>query len=156
MKEKMPRGAWSGFAGKKILAPLAFVLLAAGCGSAQPAAAPNPSQSPQPMTATPVPTPTPTPTTGVVKTFNITAANFSFTPSTLTVNKGDTVKIVLNNTGSWPHNFTLEAFNVQTKTIQTGQSDTVQFVADKTGSFQFYCSVDSHKDKGMVGTLTVK
>lgn len=139
---------------KKILVPLAFMLLAAGCGSSQPAATANPTPTPQPMTASPAPTPTPT--NGPVKTFNVSGQNYSFSPSTISVNKGDTVKITFTNNGGWPHNFALDEFNVKSQTVQVGQSDTVQFVADKAGSFQFYCSVANHKAMGMVGTLTVK
>lgn len=94
--------------------------------------------------------------TGTVKSFAISGTEFAFSPNTLTVNKGDTVKVTLTNNGNYPHNFTITELNVQGKTISPGQSDTVTFTADKAGTFQYFCSVPGHKDKGMVGTITVQ
>ncbi|OGG12036.1 hypothetical protein A2Z00_03345 [Candidatus Gottesmanbacteria bacterium RBG_13_45_10] len=90
------------------------------------------------------------------KEFKVDGNEFAFAPNTLSVAKGDTVNVTFTNTGKYPHNFVINELNVQSKTVQPGQSDTVTFTANKTGSFQYYCSVDSHKDKGMVGTLTVQ
>jgi cytochrome c oxidase subunit 2 len=95
-------------------------------------------------------------TTGAVKEFTVTGSNFKFDPATLTVNKGDTVKITFKNAGTAPHNITFTDFSAASKTITSGANDTVQFVADKAGTFQYYCSVGNHKAMGMVGTLTVK
>ncbi len=92
---------------------------------------------------------------GAAKTFTVDGTNFSFSPSTLSVNKGDKVTIIFKNTGGF-HDFRIDEFNVATKKINGGQEETVSFVADKTGSFQYYCSVGSHRAMGMFGTLTVK
>lgn len=93
---------------------------------------------------------------GVVKEFAVSGNEFAFVPKTLTAVKGDTVKVTFTNTGKLPHNFVIKELNVQGKTIQPGQTDTVTFTADKAGSFEYYCSVGTHKDKGMVGMLTVE
>ncbi len=113
--------------------------------------------------SSPAPTSTSTDNTGststttmtpAVKEFTIHGKNYSFTPNTMTVNKGDTVKVTfVDDFGS--HNFAIDEFNVKTAIIQGGQSETVTFVADKSGTFQYYCSVGSHRALGMVGTLTV-
>ena len=95
-------------------------------------------------------------TTGAAKEFAVSGSEFAFSPATLSVAKGDTVKVTFTNTGKYPHNFTITDLNVQSKTVQAGESDTVTFTADKAGSFQYFCSVPSHKEKGMVGTLTVQ
>jgi cytochrome c oxidase subunit 2 len=92
---------------------------------------------------------------GAVKEFTVTGKKFSFTPATLTVNKGDKVKITFKNAEGM-HNFMLDEFNAKTKTIQSGAEDTVEFTADKTGSFEYYCGVGNHRAMGMKGTLTVK
>ena len=114
---------------------------------------PSPSLSASP-TATPKASPTGT-AVSTIKTFTVIGKSFSFTPSTITVNKGDTVKIVFQNTEG-NHNWVIDEFNAHTKVISAGQTDTIQFVADKTGTFQYYCSVGAHRQLGMVGTLTVK
>jgi nitrite reductase (NO-forming) len=91
----------------------------------------------------------------VVKTFTVTGQNYSFTPSTITVKKGDTVKITFKNLNG-NHNFIIDEFNVNSGIIAGGEQKTINFVADKTGSFQYYCSVGSHRAMGMWGTLKVE
>lgn len=81
---------------------------------------------------------------------------FSFTPSTITIKQGQAVKITFKNMGKYPHNFTISDLNVQTKTIQPGEQDSIQLTPSKTGSFFYICTVGSHADRGMRGTLTVQ
>ncbi len=86
--------------------------------------------------------------------FTVLGGNFYFTPDVMTVKKGDTVKINFKNVDGY-HNFVLDEFNATTKTINTGAEDTISFVANKAGTFEYYCSVGSHRAKGMKGILTV-
>jgi plastocyanin len=93
--------------------------------------------------------------TGAVKEFTVEGSNFKFIPATLTVKKGDTVKIVFKNSGGF-HDWVLDGYpNVKTKQIQGGSQETITFVADKAGKFEYYCSVGTHRQMGMKGTLTV-
>lgn len=94
-------------------------------------------------------------TSGAVKSFTISGKNFSFTPATMTVKKGDTVRITFNNTGG-THDLRVDGYNIGTKTLQSGASETFEFVADKAGIFEYYCSVGNHRQMGMKGTLTVQ
>lgn len=87
---------------------------------------------------------------------NITGTEFAFTPATITVKKGQPVKVNFTNNGKYPHNWNVTDLNVQTKTIQPGESDSISFTPDKTGSFEFTCTVPGHADRGMKGTLTVQ
>lgn len=93
--------------------------------------------------------------TGSVKEFTVTAKNFSFAPATMAVKKGDTVKITFVNSAG-THNLIVDGYNVGTKTIQGGAQETITFVADKAGTFEYYCSVSTHRQMGMKGTLTVQ
>ncbi len=90
-----------------------------------------------------------------VKEFTVSGQNHSFSPSTITVKKGDTVKITFKNVGGF-HDLVIDELNVATKQISTGQEETVQFVADKVGTFEFYCSVGSHRAMGMKGSFIVQ
>lgn len=90
-----------------------------------------------------------------VKEFTVTGANYKFDPKTITVKKGDKVKITLKSTGGF-HNFIIDELNVKTPIVETGKSVTVEFTADKIGKFEYYCSVGNHRAMGMVGTLTVE
>lgn len=93
-------------------------------------------------------------TAGAVKEFTVEGKNFSLTPSTLAVKKGDRVKITFKNTGG-SHDLRVTGYNVGTPVISSGTSSTFEFVADKAGSFEYYCSVGAHRTFGMKGTLTV-
>lgn len=89
-----------------------------------------------------------------VKEFTISGGNYYFSPNAISVNKGDTVKINFVNSGG-VHNLIVDGYNVGTPTISSGQDAAFTFVADKSGSFEYYCSVGSHRQMGMKGTLTV-
>ncbi len=93
--------------------------------------------------------------TSTVKAFTITGQNYSFSPSTITVNRGDRVKITFSN-ASGVHNLILDDFDVGTKVLQAGGSETIEFIANKTGSFEYYCSVGNHRAMGMKGALVVR
>ncbi|MEK7531058.1 MAG: cupredoxin domain-containing protein [Patescibacteria group bacterium] len=99
-------------------------------------------------------TPGMTADSGAVKEFVVTATNFSFDVSTMSVKKGDRVRIVFkNSTGQ--HDWVVDEFSARTKVTNGGESETIEFVADKAGSFEYYCSVGKHRQMGMKGTLTV-
>jgi uncharacterized cupredoxin-like copper-binding protein len=86
----------------------------------------------------------------------VVGTEFTFSPSTLTLKKGQPVELTFENSGKLPHNLTIPGLNVKTKTIQPGQQDMIQFTPDKTGQFAFMCTVPGHADKGMKGTLMVQ
>jgi nitrosocyanin len=111
-------------------------------------------KAPQVVNQTVTTTTTPVDTAGA-RQINVSAAEFAYNPSTITVKKGEKVAIVFKNDGNFPHNLTIEDLGLATKTIGSGESDTLVFTADKVGSFTFSCTVDSHKDKGLIGTLVV-
>jgi len=91
-----------------------------------------------------------------VKEFTVDAASFSFSPSTMEVNLGDTVKITVRNLKG-THDLNLDEFTgATTDILDTGGEQTITFIADKVGAFEYYCSVGNHRAQGMVGTLTVK
>lgn len=113
---------------------------------------PPATQTTQESAATPT-TPTPTESANVVE-LTVNGDNFKFAPNTLSVKKGQTVKLTFNNTGGF-HDLKIDEFNIATHQIKDGASETIEFVADKTGSFAYYCSVGKHRAMGMVGTLTV-
>src|SRR3989344_9779 len=62
-----------------------------------------------------------------VKEFSVDAVPFSFSPSTISVNKGDTVKITVKNVNG-THDFKIDEFNVSTRTLNTGETQTITFV----------------------------
>ncbi|MFH1170651.1 MAG: cupredoxin domain-containing protein [Candidatus Vogelbacteria bacterium] len=115
----------------------------------------SPLGGPAPAEGTLTTLPAPSDTTVVAKEFTVLGSNFTFTPNTIEVKQGDTVKITFQSASGF-HDLTLDEFRVATKQLKAGESETVQFVADKVGSFEYYCSVGNHRAMGMKGTLTVK
>lgn len=110
----------------------------------------------QPVDTTPMQpaTSTGTSTQGALKEITVTSTGMAFNQKTLTVKKGDRVRITYQN-GGGTHDLRIDGYNVGTKVINGGQSETFEFVADRSGTFEYYCSVGNHRAQGMKGTLTV-
>ena len=90
---------------------------------------------------------------GIVKEIEVSNEGLTFTPKTITVNRGDVVRIIYTSVGD-THTFTLPEFDVDTGNVAAGEQATVEFVASAPGSFEFYCT--PHRDMGMTGTLVVE
>ena len=73
-----------------------------------------------------------------VHEIQVTARKYEFAPATITVKKGEHVKLVITAVDH-DHGFKLEAFGVD-KLLKKGQSTTIEFTADKAGTFPFECS----------------
>jgi len=74
-----------------------------------------------------------------VREFSIVAKNWEFDPAEITVNKGDTVRLLITSVDV-DHGFAIPEFGVSEK-LSPGEEVTVEFVADKTGEFTFFCNV---------------
>ena len=90
----------------------------------------------------------------VIKEFNMTAENWEFNPSTISVNLGDRVVIHVKSIDV-EHGIALPAFGIS-QNLNPGEEVTLEFVADQKGEFTFFCNVycgAGHRD--MKGTLVV-
>jgi len=86
---------------------------------------------------------------------DMTAKKFEFNPSTISVNKGDKVKIKLTSTDV-AHGFAIPDYGISKK-VDVEKTETIEFIADKSGEFTFFCNVfcgSGHKE--MKGKLIVK
>lgn len=84
----------------------------------------------------------------------ITARQYEFSPKTITVSKGERVKLVITSEDV-DHGFALREFEIDQE-IKAKQTKVIDLIADKEGRFQFSCSVycgDGHND--MAGELIV-
>ena len=73
----------------------------------------------------------------------------------LTLKKGDRVKITFKNSQGF-HDFVIDEYSLASKKTQSPTEEVLEFTADKVGSFEYYCSVGSHRQMGMKGTLIVE
>lgn len=68
----------------------------------------------------------------------MTAQKYEFKPDTVTVKKGDRVKLVITALDH-EHGIKIDAFHVNQK-LPKGEPVTVEFTADQAGTFPFQCS----------------
>lgn len=92
---------------------------------------------------------------GVVEV-TVEGDEYSFSPATITVAAGKTVKLIFKNVGNNIHTWTIDDLNASTGSVFPGSSKTVEFDAVPAGTYEIYCSVAGHKELGMVGTLKVE
>ncbi len=81
-----------------------------------------------------------------IKEFTVKAYKFGYSPDIISVNKGDKVRIKINNTDV-PHGIRIPDLNLK-------DNNQIEFTADKIGEFSWYCAVfcgEGHmKMKGML------
>lgn len=90
-----------------------------------------------------------------VKTFDVGGYNFAFSPTEIRVKKGDTVKINFESAEGF-HDWTISGYNKATSRVSSGGKTSIEFTADQAGTFEFFCSVDGHRELGMTGKLIVE
>jgi uncharacterized cupredoxin-like copper-binding protein len=95
---------------------------------------------------------------GAGGTVDLSATDFKFTPSDPSVKAGE-VTFKMTNDGQTAHSLEIEDVNGEDVEIEgdvsPGQSGTLTANL-KPGTYEFYCPVDSHKEMGMEGEITVK
>lgn len=92
---------------------------------------------------------------GQVREFTVVGDHYTFSPSTLTVNKGDVVKVTFT-ARDIAHSFTIDGPYRISKRAAAGQSVVFEFRADAQGPFPIYCNLTADpKCKDMKGMLQV-
>jgi heme/copper-type cytochrome/quinol oxidase subunit 2 len=87
-------------------------------------------------------------------TIRIEANQFSYSPSEIQVNPGDTVNIQLVSTDV-VHGLYIDGYDISVE-ADPGQTATLTFVADKPGSFRFRCNITcGAMHPFMIGKLSV-
>jgi len=126
------------------LMAVGIVLLASACSSNNSSGAPATGTTTQQTTTAP---PASSPAGNQV---TITMVDFNFNPASVTASTSQ--DIVLTNTGSALHNFSIDKLHID-QDVQPGQSVTLKAPgsAVPAGTYDFFCKY--HKSQGMVGTL---
>src|SRR5579871_894863 len=90
---------------------------------------------------------------------DMTAAEYVFAPDTLTVHPGEVTITLTNNGPLRQHAFNLKDADgnilVSSDAADPGTTTTFSFTVTQPGTYTYYCPIDSHADRGEVGTLTV-
>jgi uncharacterized cupredoxin-like copper-binding protein len=107
----------------------------------------------------------------------VEATDFAYTPSTITVPAGEPVTLTLENTGKVEHDFIVDKINVADVEAsdtgpaahhqmdeatydlhffaKAGETETLQFTALEPGTYEIFCSIEGHKEAGMIAQLVV-
>jgi len=137
----------------KLFAVVALAVLLVGCTSAPPQA-----------------------TTQIT----VEASDFAYQPASIIVPVGEPVTITLNNIGNIEHDFVVEEISVtdvETSDVgsaahhqsgheaevdydlhffaKAGDTASLQFTALEPGTYEVFCSVEGHKEAGMIARLVV-
>jgi plastocyanin len=123
-----------------VLIAIALALAGCGGGGAQKSAPPSSSGG----------------GSGVTLSLPADPSQLKFDKTALSATAG-TVTIVMKNPSQLQHDVAIEGngVNEQGKVVGHGGTSTVTATL-KPGSYTFFCTVDSHRQAGMEGTLTVK
>ena len=95
------------------------------------------------------------------QTVTLRASEFMFEPSSITVPAGRPVTFMVENVGQFPHDLHIEGHGVVFEVVggggnvAAGQSASGTTTFTTPGTYEFWCPVGNHRDRGMVGTLTV-
>lgn len=103
------------------------------------------------------------------RTLEITATDYAFDPSSLAVDRGETIEFVVTNDGTQPHEFAIgdQAFHdaasdgmhdhgdQSTGVLEPGETGSVTWRFTTVANILFACHVDDHFDRNMFGSLRV-
>jgi uncharacterized cupredoxin-like copper-binding protein len=104
--------------------------------------------------------------------------DFAYDPASITVPAGEPVTLTLKNMGNIEHDFVVEKIDATTQVIEDSGSDAhhahgpqqnydlhvsanagdtsiIQLTVSEPGSYYIFCSVEGHKEAGMIGELVV-
>lgn len=105
-------------------------------------------------------------------------SDFAYSPVSLTVPAGQPVEFTLKNVGNIEHDFVVEEIDATTDLVQdsgsemhhahgeeqkydlhvsagAGDTSVFQLTVAKPGTYEIFCSVEGHKEAGMIGKLNV-
>src|SRR5688572_6990377 len=108
----------------------------------------------------------------------VDATDFAYNPVSITVPAGQPVTLTLNNTGAVEHDFVVDKINVTNIQAsdsgpaahhqmgdapeydlhffaRAGDTAVLNFTAMEPGTYEVFCSIEGHKEAGMIGKLIV-
>ncbi|HYU18436.1 MAG TPA: plastocyanin/azurin family copper-binding protein [Chloroflexota bacterium] len=100
------------------------------------------------------------PTAAQSMSVDLSQGEFVFNPSEITVPAG-TITFNLTNTDTRRHNLVISVNGAETggadaNTVQPGDSLSWDVTLDQPGTYDFWCGVGNHRERGMVGKITVQ
>ncbi len=93
---------------------------------------------------------------GDIREISISASEYSFNPLSLSLNKGEKVRLTVTNNGRMQHDLVIEELNLGTEMLTRGESGVIEFTVPESGELTYFCSVSNHRALGMEGKITIK
>jgi FtsP/CotA-like multicopper oxidase with cupredoxin domain len=90
---------------------------------------------------------------GAGATTTVELSEFAISPAAVQVGEGGSLTVT--NTGSSPHDLTVQGTELTTGEIAPGASATLDVSSLPAGDHDLLCTIPGHSDAGMTGTLTV-
>jgi len=94
------------------------------------------------------------------QTFNVTATEFQFAPSTFSAKPGEKVTFKLTNKGTVEHTLVIlspdGSQELAKLSTQPGETKPLEFTPKDAATYPIVCNIAGHKEAGMQGTLTVQ
>jgi uncharacterized cupredoxin-like copper-binding protein len=92
-----------------------------------------------------------------MQSVQISEKEYSLKPSHVSFAKAGTYEFKVTNDGQITHALEIEGKGVEDETedIEPGKTATLKVSLSKAGSYEMYCPIDSHKEQGMKGSVTV-
>ena len=104
--------------------------------------------------------------------------DFAYSPASITVPAGQPVKLTVKNAGNIEHDFVVEKIDVTTNMMEdsgsdahhahgeeqnydlhvsagAGETSVLELTVLEPGTYEVFCSVQGHKEAGMIGKLNV-
>lgn len=83
--------------------------------------------------------------------------SYSYDPAEFSVPVNTTVIITLESheQNLWDHDIAFENTSWMSDTIGPGENTTLEFTVTEPGEYTYICTIGDHKERGMVGTMTV-
>lgn len=85
----------------------------------------------------------------------VVGTEFGFTPTVITVTKGEPVNVTFVNDGRILHDFTISELDISFQ-VRPGQEATIGFTSKEAGVYSIVCTLPGHASQGMTATLVVK
>ena len=135
-----------------VVALILAIIAMTRAGESEPVAATTSTTAAATTTQATTTTAAPTTTTTTLP-LEIDLAEFSINPTDIVVGEGAILDVT--NSGSFPHDLTIEGTGLATPVLQSGESAQLDLSELSAGTYQVLCAVPGHADQGMVGTLVI-
>jgi plastocyanin len=90
----------------------------------------------------------------VDRTIEVAGGSYYFEPDNIQVEQGETIEFTLVNEGGF-HDMVIPELDAGTDRINGGDTESFTVTFEETGEYEFICSVGTHAQQGMAGTITV-